>query len=521
MKRKKTRKKNLHLERWTPPKKTHHDTYRYKFNPNRARLIPRYPRYIEHAKDAIDENAGAVVEEILLHGRMRAEDVLSATTESVYNFLAAARDDEEEEEEEEEEEDSEKQEEIRKQKQIMQETEKAEIRFGVLKSFKKLVDGGYLEKVEPIEPPPPPTPSIYDTNKKRKRIMIDDKEGHKEEETSDNELEPDLLPLEGLPLDDIKTLELLRKYPYSRTFSPGSVWRVNVSMFHDILRALVLGNLVKERYEDKVPAAGSIITAALKLVAFKEHAPNLFILSQAQKQRRDEEKGVFTAEELMDYIPTPVLHAFKNKAGGGKSNIHMSLVNLSQVDFWPQVVMEVEGGRFELSTRQMVKYMQGRILHKVVKDDMGDVAARICSLLETKGYLETDHIAKAAMVPTQEAREVVHKLFRTKYISYLNLNQSKQYNSNTSIYLWTVERIRLTQTVITNVCTAYLNLRLRRQHEMAVGKDWIERAKEAGAADENDHEEDKINYQKFCEGLLRLDTYLLQLDESIMVLRDF
>lgn len=77
------------------------------------------------------------------------------------------------------------------------------------------------------------------------------------------------------------------------------------------------------------------------------------------------------------------------------------------------------------------------------------------------------------------------------------------------------------QTVITYVATAYLNLRLRRQHEMAVGKDWIERAKEAGALDENDHEEDKLNYQKFCEGLLRLDSSLLQLDETMMVLRDF
>ena len=116
---------------------------------------------------------------------------------------------------------------------------------------------------------------------------------------------------------------------------------------------------------------------------------------------------------------------------------------------------------------------------------------------------------------------MLHKLFRENYISYLCLSNSKQYISNSSVHLWTVEKLRLGQTVLTNVATAYLHLRLRRQHEMAVGKDWIERAKEAGTNDENDHEEDKINYQKFCEGLLRLDSALLQLDETLMVLRDF
>ena len=125
------------------------------------------------------------------------------------------------------------------------------------------------------------------------------------------------------------------------------------------------------------------------------------------------------------------------------------------------------------------------------------------------------------ILPSFLSLQIVHKLYKHKYISYLCLNQSKQFLSNTSIHAWTVEKQRLFQTVFTNVCTAYLNLRLRRQHEMAVGKSWMDRAKEAEANDENDFEEDKLNYQKFCEGLVRLDCYLLQLDETIMVLRDF
>ena len=54
-----------------------------------------------------------------------------------------------------------------------------------------------------------------------------------------------------------------------------------------------------------------------------------------------------------------------------------------------------------------------------------------------------------------------------------------------------------------------------------MGKEWIERAQQAGDTEENDHETDRINYQRFCVGLERLDNAAFQLDETLMVLRDF
>jgi DNA-directed RNA polymerase III subunit RPC3 len=65
------------------------------------------------------------------------------------------------------------------------------------------------------------------------------------------------------------------------------------------------------------------------------------------------------------------------------------------------------------------------------------------------------------------------------------------------------------------------NIRLRRQHEVEVGKDFIERAKDAGASDENENEADKKEYTEFCRGLERLDNALIMLDETLMVLKDF
>jgi DNA-directed RNA polymerase III subunit RPC3 len=74
------------------------------------------------------------------------------------------------------------------------------------------------------------------------------------------------------------------------------------------------------------------------------------------------------------------------------------------------------------------------------------------------------------------------------------------------------------ETVTANVCRALTNIRLRRQHEVEVGKAWIERSKEKEV---NEHEMDKENYNKFCQGLERLDNAALQLYETLMVLLDF
>ena len=89
------------------------------------------------------------------------------------------------------------------------------------------------------------------------------------------------------------------------------------------------------------------------------------------------------------------------------------------------------------------------------------------------------------------------------------------------IYLWNVDPARILRNITDDVCRAILNLRLRRQHEIETGRNWIERAQHGGETDENDHEDDKLNHRKFVLGLERLYNATLQLDETLMVLRDF
>ena len=58
-------------------------TYMYSFDPVRARLILRYRRYVEYAKRALDEKAVALLEELLIHGRMTTYDAIVAAVDHV------------------------------------------------------------------------------------------------------------------------------------------------------------------------------------------------------------------------------------------------------------------------------------------------------------------------------------------------------------------------------------------------------------------------------------------------------
>lgn len=130
-------------------------------------------------------------------------------------------------------------------------------------------------------------------------------------------------------------------------------------------------------------------------------------------------------------------------------------------------------------------------------------------------------IAELAMAPAKDTRELLHRLYRDKYIELFNINQGKQHNPFSMIYLWGYSRPRCARNARDNVCTALCNMRLRRQKEVEVGKDWINRAKEAEATDENENEADKLMFSRFCQGLERLDNAAIQLDETLMVLNDY
>lgn len=556
--------------------------YTYTFLVDRAQLLTRYPRYIEHAKEMVDENASSIVEFLLVNGRMRGEDVIASVWEVVKGSGVNGVEGE----------DTEDSDGLESPTKVKSETNADDVLsspttngdksndkrqkalVSIVKSYRKLVETGFIEMVKPIATTQD-LKSLHnqdekqdgitggevefemdedgdiDTKKKRARSISGDRgdkkpkkqkvaNGKSKSSGDDDNREDDYGANKP---DNPQILSLLS--PLRRIIPPGSVFRVNTSMFHSSIRAIVIGRLVSEMYDtaptkkgtksdsddDNLSHVGAIVRAALTYAARQEHAPMDQLLGMEEteddKHNRMADWGAFTPNDIIPYLPLEVTAALQSQVGGTVQNLSATLLRLSQFQY-PPILTEVEdvgghpaGGKFEISTRQLLQRMRDRILHRVLTTHHGLAAARIVSILQVKGHMESDSIAEDAMMPAKEAREILHRLHRDKFINLFDMHMTKQHNSGTAIYLWNVIPSRLMNTVVNNVYTAILHLRLRRQHEVEVGKDWMDRAKEAGATEENVHEDDKRKYHAFCKGLDRLDFACLQLDETLMVLKDF
>ncbi len=514
----------------------HQPHYTYTFLHERARILPRYPKYVEHAREIMNDNAAQIVECLLSSGRMLAEDIIRSAWEcqisKVHNIIIDNDDN----------------------KRVLKE---------VVHTFQMLVEAGYVEMVRPIA-----------TNKDlENKFQHDEKDdglfGNEVEFSwnddqsevtnkrsivkSDEAISAKKQKVEGNVHDDsphhpqiLSLLSTKRKLiPY------GSVYRVNTAMFHSSLRAEVLSRLVSEIYpsenekkmsktnikleqqqNNNMNYVGAVLKAALTYAARQEHGPIERIGggddSEEARHSRMAEWGIFSPPDIIPFLPLDITKSLRSQVGGLNQNLSTLLVQMSKLQYPISIILEIEeaqghpmGGKFEVCIRQLLQRMRDRIQHRFLTTHHGLVAARIVSILQMNGHCESDAIAEDAMVPTKEAREILHRLHRDSYIDLADMHVTKTHNTGTAIFLWDVIPSRLCTTVINNTCTALLNLRLRRQHEVEVGRDWMNRAKDVGSAEENVHEGDKKKYHAFCKGLERLDCACLQLDETLMVLKDF
>jgi hypothetical protein len=437
----------------------------YVYHPDQAVYILRFAKFIEWTRKTVDATAACVVETLLLAGRLRTTDVV----------LQAAS--------------------------IAPKSDRYTARETVLEAFYKLVQAGFLHQVPEL-----------------KQDEDEEVEWGKQDENGEDPPKKKVKIEKQAALEDGEDpaiISILKANSQYRSNLPiDAVWRVNIALFHESLRAYTLGKLVAERYGHKIQSCGSMVTAALRYRSYLRHSV---------RKQDDEDMGeemTFGPEDIIRYLPKPVLQLIEKKTGGVAFNLSKAFQDLSELEN-PEVVRRVGDDHFEVKVRSLAEYLHDRIIHKVVCDRCGETAGRVISVLSVLGWLESDKIAEHAMVPARDTRELLHQLLRKKYVELFSVSAARMPTPINSIYVWRADRDRLVTIVTENTALALWNIRLRRQHQVEVGKEWIERAQQAGDMDENDHETDRINYQRFCVGLERLDNAVLQLDETLMVLKDF
>ena len=398
-------------EEWSgrDPGKKKEDKCTYVIQVDNAAYLHRYPRFVEYAKKVYQYEGAAIIEELLVKGRMGTMEVVDATLSSLKRQALNQKEEGASEEDGDE---------------VELTTEEIFVlEKNIESTLKQLVQGGFVEMVPPMDAQ---DASDHDGEKEAEFSTVGAKRSHDEmttQTTNSNGVKQEdngggtTSTTTSTAAEPFKPKRPRRTLLQSRLFPNGAVWRANIPMFHASLRAFYLGRLVQERYGDQIPYCGSIVTAALKLAAHKKFAPTTFneSISEEVRQSLVEERRVFTPESILPYLPPTVVANLKSKAGGARSNLSADLVKLSRFTY-PQIIMEVEealghddGGKFEVATRSLLMHLRTRIMHQMVKSHHGDVAARICSILDSRGYLESDIVADNAMVPAKDAREVSFK----------------------------------------------------------------------------------------------------------------
>ena len=65
---------------------------------------------------------------------------------------------------------------------------------------------------------------------------------------------------------------------------------------------------------------------------------------------------------------------------------------------------------------------------------------------------------------------------KSRFIDLFHLSNTMQYKPSKAIYLWCINNNGLKIKIIDNVSTALWQIRLRREHEINIGKHYLDRA---------------------------------------------
>jgi hypothetical protein len=326
--------------------------HHYMLNLDRARLMSRYPRFLEYIQKQDGTTCALLLEELLLQGKRTAVQVVQAVVQHL------------EREQKQNEEDN--------NTASTNLSHKQTLRKQVVESLWKLIQGGYIQPVDTLERTSNDNEDQEDDNdqgefefegqndgpaqKKQKQITTRDEESSSS--SSDEE--------------DAAIVALLQSGPMRGTaVCKRSLWRANVLMLHEQLRALRLGWLVFERYGSRIDKAGSIVTAGLKIVANRRHAKGGGRTTTISNSHDLDVLSQVSVKELYLQLPNTVKQLFDKKPGGGLAHLYQTLMELSRVKT-PKVVLEWEvapdraaEAKFQINTRALVTYFRDRIVHQV------------------------------------------------------------------------------------------------------------------------------------------------------------
>ncbi|GMI31302.1 hypothetical protein TeGR_g4719 [Tetraparma gracilis] len=334
--------------------------------------------------------------------------------------------------------------------------------------------------------------------------------------------------------------ELVASLVEATRLHAGSVWEVNVSLLDKRLKSGLVGRFVRERCgfegrEGWEPSEGmrkidDVVTAALWSVAAEQEAR----VEKNRKQCWDNKVPYKKIGDGLGGAPVGSIRPGAAVAAAGKSE-HMQLTEEDVEEGLEALCGESNGGgrgvmckrdgagKYTICYNDILRMIKDRMIDDLIRQRFGTFAARVFATLRREGgLLDAAGVSTIAMITEKEAREALNVLMQHQLCTWHDLPLSKQFNYNTTVYLWSLDEARVNISVRNMLRTAFLNARDRRRVYMTSDKAAVfDRLKVKAATgfqpDKAEHSEaDKLEEKEAKKNLDILDQIAQDIDYDMI-----
>ncbi|GLE07254.1 hypothetical protein PINS_up017314 [Pythium insidiosum] len=287
------------------------------------------------------------------------------------------------------------------------------------------------------------------------------------------------------------------------------VWRVGVDQLMRDLRHQACITFATESINN---VAGVIVAAMLRHSSPHERekdeatshpvtARELFAMREVKDALPKDSKDTWRL--LLNYITVMC----RDKSG--------MVLKVAAESFDPTQARAGDGGQYVVHMKKIVEFLRQSTSHAYIADKFGVQSARIVRLLLEKRQLEQKTIGELALLPSNDARRRLYELYREQLVQLQEIPKRADHSPAFTLYCWSVDVPRLERSVTQRVQDALTRLRRRRKLEADENKDLIARSDQLVEAN------DLAKFDKLSRSLDRLDRAVIQLDNMLMLYRDF
>lgn len=183
--------------------------------------------------------------------------------------------------------------------------------------------------------------------------------------------------------------------------------------------------------------------------------------------------------------------------------------------FDPTQARPGDGGQYVVHMKKIVEFLKQATTHSFLQEKYGTPTARIVRLLMEKRQLEQKTIGELALLPSNDTRRRLYELYRDELVQLQEIPKRADHNPAFTLFCWSVNVPHMDKTLSERIQDSLCKLRRRRKFEAEENKDLIARSDQLVEA------HDLAKFDKLSRALDRLDRAIVQLDSMLLLYRDF